>query len=406
MSDISPLFLTESVDAWENSSLDGRIYDVGQSVQNFEPAASSSATTMIEASYHAAAANEFDAAAAILYKYVYAGPLAWITSVFGGYEVALGALTNFFPFRDLSLDPRPKSAEARRWILHETALCLHVVGRLESAAALAERAVDAALTLGDKHSAAITYHNMCETYLASGLLRQCRISAEASLRLAKESRDQEDLLVANTVLGRIADLSTQHDVASRAYESALQIAAEDTPFPVLYSLSGVRYAEFLRNTNQSAEAFQVALKNLAFCEEQHWQSDVALIRSQLATFHSSLPVAELERYSQDAIDLARSVGHKAVLAETLLAHAGLDNQKGDSRDAIIFASEALTIAQLSGLRLVEVDTRIQLAVAFMANRNKTNANAEAHLAFELAATLGYTRGRLDAEEKLRSVHNL
>src|ERR1700760_2293577 len=75
----------------------------------------------IEAVHHACAAGDFDAAAALLYNRVYRGPEAYFAYVLGGYETTLDTLTDFYPLRDLSLDPRPVNLQARRWILHETA---------------------------------------------------------------------------------------------------------------------------------------------------------------------------------------------------------------------------------------------------------------------------------------------
>jgi tetratricopeptide (TPR) repeat protein len=391
----------EFVEIWENSSLDARVYDADVPPPSFDTKTLASLDTLIEASYHAASAGDVDAAAALLYTYVYRGPSALLTSILGRHEVALNALTQFFPFRDLSLDPRTTSPASRRWIMHEAAVCLHVLGRLDQAAAMASRAARAALAMDDKHSAAITYHNLAETYLANGALRSCRAVADTALGLAMESGEQEDVLVASTVLGRLADLTGQSEAAAVAYKRALRIAAADTPFPILYSRSGVRHAEYLCNAGQPAEALRIAQENYAFCAERGWQSDVALILAQISTIPSTLPEVQLEQYSSDAVDLARSLGHKVVLTDALIARGWFMNQRQGPRDAIFAASEALAIAQSSVLRLAEVDSRIQLAVARAALGDGVNAQAEAYLAAELAGELGYVRGRRAVEDETR-----
>jgi hypothetical protein len=389
MPDIAAIYADESVEIWENSSLDARAYDDGGEDSPTRPEAISN---IIEASYHAVSAGDVDAGAVLLYEHAYEGPKARLTSVLGSYEVALNALLQFYPFRDLSLDPRTNSPGSRRWIMHETALCLHVLGRLRQSAEMANRAATAALAAGDEHNAAITYHNLAETYLANGALSSCRTVADAALNLALRSGNQEDILVANTIVGRLGDLTEQSEIAEGAYAQALQIAADATPFPMLYSLSGVRYAEHLLIFGRVEDALRVAQANLAFCESRGWQADAASILAQITTIPSDLTMDELEQRSNDATDLARFVGHKVVLTDALLARARFKSHQQSLRDGMLAASEALTIAQGHDLRLAEVDSRILLAAAYAGLNDPVNARAEAQLSSELAGQLGYGRG--------------
>jgi hypothetical protein len=390
MPNIQATYADESVEAWENSSLDARVYEGGDRDKPSTPPKVLS--NMIEASYHAVSAGDVDAGAALLYRYVYEGPRALLTSVLGGYEVALDALLQFYPFRDLSIDPRTTNPDARRWIMHETALSLHVLGRMSQSAVMANRAATAALAAGDEHNASTTYHNLAETYLANGALNSCREVADAALNLALRSGNQEDVLVANTILGRLDDLTEMSEMADLAYARALQIASDATPFPILYSLSGVRYAEHLRISGRSQDALRVAEANLAFCESRGWQSDVASTLAQITTIPSHFSADELEQRSSDAISLARSIGHKAVLAESLLARARLKNHQKLPHDALLAAGEALTISQSYELRLAEVDSRLLLAATYASLGDTVDARAEAYLCRELAEQLDYRHG--------------
>jgi tetratricopeptide (TPR) repeat protein len=389
----------ERATAWGNSALDARLM---QDDDGFREALEAQVTALTEATYHAASAGDFDAAAAILHTRLYFGPQAQLTTVLGRYEVALDLLRQLFPLRDVTLDPRTADPQARRWVLHETAACLHALGDLEQATVLALRAAAAAMTMDDPHNAAISYHNLAETYLASGALDSCRISADSALRLSEQSGDREDALVAHTLAGYVADLTDELAGAGRSYEAALRIAVEETSVPMLYSLSGYRYALHLHFAGNPGEAFRVSLANLSFCRGQGWTSDVALVLSQLTIIPSDAAPDELRSWSEESVDLARSAGSKHVLAEVLLAQAQHANARGAPAAALVAAGETMTIAQSYGLRRTEVDARTQLASAYAAQGHATNARAEAHLARDLAGALGYRRGHRVAEALLRA----
>jgi tetratricopeptide (TPR) repeat protein len=274
---------------------------------------------MIEVVHHACAAEDFDAAAAVLYNRVYHGPDSYFTHVLGGWETMLDTMADFYPLRDLSLDPRVEDQAARRWILHETAACLHVLGRLRLASELGSRAVTAAMEAGDRHNAAISYHNLAESHLAAGALASCRAVATEALRLAIDAGMGEDELVACTILGHLDDLAQRHERAAPRYARALEIALNETSVPLLYSLSGVRYANHLTAIGRPDEARAVVLANLEFCRAQGWQSDTALSLAQLASL--SPASAEAIPQADEAVRVSRTIGAKQILAETLLARA-------------------------------------------------------------------------------------
>lgn len=54
---------------------------------------------------------------------------------------------------------------------------LHQLGRTRDAEAFGVRALEAALELGDRHSAALSMHNLSETYLAPGALARSGTTA-------------------------------------------------------------------------------------------------------------------------------------------------------------------------------------------------------------------------------------
>lgn len=358
---------------------------------------------MIEVVHHACEAGDFDAAAIVLYNRVYRGPNAYFTYVLGGWETMLDTLTGFYPFRDLSLDPRLENPAARRWILHETAACLHVLGRLRLASELGGRAAAAAAVVGDRHNAAISYHNLAESHLAAGALASCRAAASEALRLATEAGEMEDELVARTILGLLDDLAERPEQATKNFARALEIAVTYTSVPLLYSLSGVRYADHLASIGRQEEAIPTIRSNLEFCRGQGWQSDVALALAQFASVTPTSP--EARTHVDEAVGIARTIGAKQTLAEALLARALLALRTDALDMARDDLSEALVHAQPAGYRLLEVDARTMLATVRQAQGELIAARAEAELAERLSRELNYQRGYRQASELLRLLQN-
>lgn len=357
------------------------------------------ARQMIEAVHHACAAGDLDAAAAMLYNHIYHGPNAYFTHVLGAYDAMLSTLTDFYPLRELTLDPNLDNPSARRWILHETAACLQVLGRLSLAAELGARAAAAAIGAGDLHNAAITYHNLAETRLAAGALASCREVTLEAQRIAIQAEELEDQLVAWTLLGCLNDLAEQHNHAAENFRSALEIAVAHTSVPLLYSLSGVRYATHLAAIGHVDEAVAVAQSNLEFCLEQGWQSDAALCLAQLAAIGSD-HIAEALRRADDAVRMARTIGAKHTLAVALLSRAELAVRSDRPHGARDDLTEVLAIAQQAGYRILEADARIALSVVRRAQREIVAARAEAELAEQLSRQLGYVHGAHRAREIL------
>jgi tetratricopeptide (TPR) repeat protein len=356
---------------------------------------------MIEVVHHACAAGDLDAAAAVLYNRVYRGPNAYLTGVLGGYEMALDTLTDFYPFRDLSLDPRLEDPAARRWILHETAACLHVLGRLTVASELGGRAAAAAIAAGDRHNAAISYHNLAESRLAAGALASCRAVATEALHLAVEAGEMEDELVACTILGRLDDLAERHDRAAEKFERALEIAVSYTSVPLLYSLSGVRYAEHLAASGREEEAASAIVANLEFCRAQGWQSDVAFALAQSASMAPMSPEASAQ--ADEAVRISRTIGAKQTLAETLLARAMLALRTDALDAARADLAEVLTHALPAGYRLLEADARTMMATVRQAQGEPIAAMAEAELAKQLSREIAYEHGYRQANDVIARI---
>jgi tetratricopeptide (TPR) repeat protein len=341
----------------------------------------------LEVVHHACLAGDFDAAAAVLYNRVYRGPRAAILRERGEYESTLAALEDFYPFRDFTGEPRVQHRSARRWILHETASCLHVVGRLAEAREVGNRAAIAGLSAGEYHAAAISLQNLAETHLAAGDLMACEEAAKHSMDLAIRVGDREDELVASTLLGTVLDARNAISEAARWFDRALEIARDDTQVPILYSLSGVRYANHLHARGEADDALRAAQTNAHFCLAQRWVADLALARSQAARW---LGGADGLAMSDEALRSAKTAGNRLVLAE-VLADRGALLENTDPGSGIAVFAQALDISTETGFRALEAQVRVGLAWVKSRLGNRSHALIDATLAYQLGDALGHAR---------------
>jgi hypothetical protein len=186
------------------------------------------------------------------------------------------------------------------------------------------------------------------------------------------------------------------------FSSALQIALEHTSVPLLYSLSGVRYADHLAATGHIDQAVEVIRSNLEFCTDQGWRSDAALCLAQLAAIDPA-PLDEALQRADDAIRMARTIGAKQTLAESLLVHAEIAQKSGRLETARTDLSEVLSQAQQAGYRILEADARIMLGSVRQGQQEFVAARAEAQLAEQLSHALDYTRGARRARTLLNKI---
>lgn len=389
-----------------NSYLSGPLHEVSPASASGgpgdRPPTLADLSPFVEAVYHGCRAGDHQAAAALLYNEIYRGPEGLLTRALGAFDTALGLLLGFFPSQELAADPTVPDAATRRWLLHETGTCLHILGRPREGAALLARARALALSSGDRHNAAISSHNLCEAYLVLGALSDCADAARDALDLATQSGEHEDELVAHTLLATVADLFADAEEARRHFEAALALAVRWTPEPILYSLSGVRYAEFLIRSGQLEAAKQATENNLRFCLAQRWQSDVGdcrVLLGELAARNGDDKGAA--QHFDAAVDVARLSARREAQAKAMLARGRWRTDKGDVGPARADLSEALQAAQASEHRITEADVRIALGRLHLREPGGVGAaRGEAERALVQSEEMGYSRGSAAARAVL------
>ena len=356
---------------------------------------------LIEAAHHACRAQRFTEACDIIYTRLYQGDRGLITRELNAYEAVLSSLVDFFPDQELHRQPLIADPEAKSWILHEVATCLQLLGRMRDAAVLLRRAVQTFKDMEKWHDAAVSCQNLAELHIGLGALPACSEIIDEAFQLADSARDKEDELVAQTLLGTLAHLQGRNQTADDAFNAALEIATEFTPLPVLYSSSGIRYAEHLRRTNRRDLAERANLANLRVCKAAGWRADEASCHIGLGDLDFDRGDADTA-YAQydDAVGISRDITRRDVLIQALLARgrwAVLTGHPEASREDL---GSALDMALLGNYRLAEIDIRVALAQLHHASGDASLAWEEAGRAQQMGIEIGYHWGRVDAEKML------
>lgn len=355
---------------------------------------------LIEAAHHMCRSEQFEQACDLIYDRLYQGARGLMTLELNAYESVLSVLLEFFPGQRLPHDPTLAAASSRSWVLHETATCLQMLGRLREAASLFRRAMREFIDQRQWHDAAVSCQNLAELWLCLGSLPACGGVVEKAFELAGLAEDKEDELVAETLRGALAHLQGRSDEAGDAFGKALELAARHTPIPALYSSSGVRYAEHLRRAGRRDEAEQVCRTNLRICTTAGWQADAASCHIGIGDLLADAgnPNAALKRYER-AIAIARNITRRDVLIQALLARGrAITGHRADAEGDL---DRALTMATIGGYRLAEIDCRLALANLHHAGGAVDLAWDEVTHAEQASIECSYHWGEVDAQAAMR-----
>lgn len=356
----------------------------------------------IEAAHHACRSGAFDEASDIIYDHLYQGDRGLITRELNAYSTVLSVFQDFFPEQQLHRTPLVDDPETRSWIFHETATALHMLGRLDESAHLLRRAMEDFKQRELWHDAAISCQNLGELHLELGALAASESVIDEAFELAERAGDREDELVAHTLRGGLAHLRGQTDLAQRSFDAALRLARECTPLPILYSTSGLHYADHLTRLGRTDEARTVHEHNLKVCREAGWRGDEVhcLVGLGELALHAGDEATALE-HLEKAVTVARGITRRDALIHALIGRARHAVLTGAAFDAAEL-NQAIAMAQAGGFRILEADARVLLA--------RSLVRSDAELAWEIATHtdqasigLGYHWGHVDAVAVLRDL---
>lgn len=308
------------------------------------------------------------------------------------HSTVLSTLMDFFPSQRLRAKPAG-DPETRSWVYAETAFALQMLGRFDESAMLMRQAIEDFRARNAWHDAAVSCQNLTELYLDRGAFTVARQLIDEAFDLARRAEDPEDELVAHTLAGGLAHLEGRGDDAAHEFAEALRLAREHTPLPILYSTSGIHYAEHLQRRGDVSGARAVHEKNLKVCDRAGWKADEARCRiglGDLARAEGNIEGARQEY--EAAYATARQITRRDTLIHATLGRARVLD------DAVLARTEldkAMSLAHRSGYRILEVDIDIALA-DLLRTTDPDRAWEVATAADRLSEELGYHWGRVDS----------
>ena len=224
-------------------------------------------TSLFYAVYHGCQAEQYQKTLdEIYYERIQRRKGFYLTKRRGAYGTNLSLLANFFhlPWTE------PVSEVSRgdqSWLIGEAALSLQAIGRLSEALKPLRITGERRVEEEDWPNASIDYRNVAALAIALGDLTEAAAAARQAIELADRSDDAYGRIASKVYLAACLHQFGTSAECSRLFDEAERIHRESQPeFPMLYSLVGYLYNDFLLDLGQVAEVLRRATKTLQWAE--------------------------------------------------------------------------------------------------------------------------------------------
>ncbi|HEX5707057.1 MAG TPA: hypothetical protein VFX96_07165, partial [Pyrinomonadaceae bacterium] len=323
----------------------------------------------------------------------------------GAYGANLTALRGFFdtPWQHLILE---LTEDAKALVLAITGFALRALGQLKESIQPMQANLEVRISQRNWRNAAIAANNLSETYLTIGDLSQSLTYARRGVEFADQSGDSFLRMSTRTTLADTFQQAGRLSEAEDTFREAEKMQKEDQPeFPILYSLWGFRYCDFLLGQGKYQDVQARAVQTLALVTPQGWLLDIALDclsmgRAYLlqARREASADFAEATNYLKRAVNGLREAGNLDDLPRGLLARAELYRAMGEFGRAQADLDEVMPIAMRGSMGLYEADCHLEYARLHLARGKKGLARASWWKAQEMILRMGYGRRDKDVRE--------
>ena len=382
---------------------------------------------LIEAVHHACQAGEYNEAYSIYAHRISQKELDILIHKLGSYETDFSLLKEFFPQGDTSQEPRVSNPSDKGFIVNGIGFSLMRLGHLHESIPFYERSLKIYLKLADWKNASISYLNLAELYYYLGDLRAIIQSAREAHTLADRAENKDNIRNSFSYLAYTTFLQGDGTTAYVTFQQAEVLECEiDSSRTYLYSIRGIKHAEYLLRYGEVEYARHVTQANLEICDCNHWVSTISQSHRVLGDLGVDSQVHHVE-----AIKIARSISFRPALIEALLGYGrwlvglGLipisqevvqaishsqtercymlslrtnENPRNENDLALArqYLDEALTYATTSGYRIYEADLRIALAWLHWREGDLVTARREADRAKRASEEMGYFWGKVDS----------
>lgn len=361
---------TRNVSAWRKGHQ--RLYEHLCSTVPDQPEAFSDVSVLLRALVHGCEGGKYRHALEKTYRHrILQLPRYYHTDRLGAYGAGLSALRGFFD------EPWEKPVRAltpaqRAFVVHEAAVHLNGLGRLEEA--LAPFKVAFSLyreKLSDLGHAALSARYLTELNMAVGRLNDAISWGQKGLECAEIAGDAFEQMAESSTLARALFRAGRYGEAERAFLHAEEFREHDqvSRYRYWYFYWDFDYCELLLAQGRLPEAWQrasAALQHIEFTGG----SPIATSQIHLAVGRVLLErgapedLATGAQHIEQAVEGLRKAGHPLYLMDGLLAHACLRGRQGNLLAAEVDLDAAWDIAARGPMRLAMTDILLLRASLF------------------------------------------
>ena len=387
-----------------------RAYLFGQAEPTF-PITLAQLRPFIQAVHHSCAAGDFEEAYQIYIEKIdqMADEVGVLAYSLGAYQEDLSLVLSFFPKRDFTRAPMLANAKDCEYLLRSVALGLMTVGRLFEAIPISRRSRELAAELEDSLSESKALQLLAELRIHQGRFDEGATRAHEACQAAQNvAAEVERLTEESCSMAYEAwcyhlqgDVSRAERLFTRANEIETQRAGRPTQ---LTNLWGIYYAEHLRRTDRREQAASVLRANIDAVgkDQPEVMSECHRVLGDIALDIEGINSVSAEAHYAEALKIARTISHRAILIEALLGRGRLAAERGDLDHAHLDLLEALDYTRECGYALYEADAHLNLALAYARADDAELSRSENSRALGLCESINYWWGTQAAEAILAS----
>jgi tetratricopeptide (TPR) repeat protein len=352
-----------------------RLYDHYSAQAPKRPDTLKEMTPLFYAVYHGCKSSRHqEACGDIYFDRINRGREFYLIKQLGAFGVELSLLANFFE-SPWTLPASGLKTANQSWLINEAGVALVALGRLAEALEPAKEGA-VRIELQDLANAAISFNNLSVLQLALGAVSDSIGSAGRAVQLADESSDASRGMAERTALADAHHQAGDLASAARLFAEAEKMQAEyDQRYPILYSLWGYRYCDFLLAQGKPIEVLQRARQTFEWSRRERASLlTTALEHLSLGRAHPPGSPGAASHLDQ-AVKGLHLAGQLDDLPRGLLARAANFRHLGDFSHAQQDLDEVRTLATRSGMRLHLTDYHLEQARLYLATP-RTDAESE------------------------------
>jgi tetratricopeptide (TPR) repeat protein len=270
-------------------------------------------------------------------------------------------------------------------VLWATAGILYYQGNFEQARAKAKEAVDSFKEVGDLRGQSRALDTLAAIEGSQGNYAGAQSRFETAIANYRRLGDRAQEAQATGNLGLTLKLLGRNDEAAKQFQQAFalfqQLQDRSGEAAQLFWLAGVSFNQL---DLKKAESYLAQSESLSSAvDDQTRMVDALAFEADLASARGDLAAERRKR--EEALTRGRSLGDKNLIAQSQLALADLELDKGHPSQAQAYAEDALKHFQAERMQDEEAEANATLARVLLAQHSVAEARRAGELADRLAA---------------------